>query len=126
IRDVDLEQGGISFPRKGLDPEPSSLRLRAGRDLPEVAPRQGIVVPRQLLRRSLRYEPSTRLSTLRTQLDHVVARGTEIQVVLDENHRRASPLQLPQHAEEHQDVTAMEPHRGLVEQEERPLGAALR
>src|SRR5207249_8175049 len=73
-----------------------------------------------------RDEPSTRLSTLRTQLDHVVARGKEIQVVLDENHRRASPLQLPQHAEEHQDVTAMEPHRGLVEQEERPLGAALR
>ena len=79
-----------------------------------------------LFRRARRDEAPAVLAPFRPEVDHGIGRLDDVEVVLDDDDRVALVDQLVQHVEQLARVLEVQPGRRLVEDVERPAGAAAR
>jgi len=77
---------------------------------------EGARVPRHLLGGAARDDLSSGVAPFRPQIDDVVRRLDDIQVVLDDDHRVPRVREQVEDGEQFRDVVEVEPRRRLVEQ----------
>ena len=85
----------------------------------------GAFVGGDMLRGPGRHDLSAGLTALRPQVDHPIGRFDDLHVVLDHEHRVAGVDQALQAAEQRLDVLEVQTGRGLVEDEQLALPAAI-
>ena len=84
----------------------------------------GIRTGGQLLRRAARHNPPAAVAALGPQVDDPVGRLDHVQVVFDDQHRVAGVDKVVQDLEQQLDIGKMQARRRLVQQVQRPAGAA--
>ena len=90
---------------------PVSVRQRPS----QIFPRVRLRIPRQLLRGPRAHHFPARVSALRPHIDHPVRRFDHIQIVLDDQHRRAALQQFPERRQQLLNIVKVQPRRRLVE-----------